>query len=96
MARVNGRVRSQIWLLQECKTKQLPVKVANRQVGSVCDQVPVRLLNPSPDCTVVYRGTNIATVEEIDDKPQQAVLSVQLDESGVSYTKRQTLSKILE
>ena len=48
-ARVNGKVQGQTWLLQECKTKQLPVRVANGLVKSACDQVPVRLLNPSPD-----------------------------------------------
>ena len=74
MARVNGKVRGQTWLLQECKTKQLPVKIANGLVSSGCDQVPVRLLNPSPERRVVYKGTNIATVEEIDGKPHQAVL----------------------
>ena len=56
-ARVNGKVRGQTWLLQECKTKQLLVKVANGLVKSACDQVPVKLLNPSPECKVVYKGT---------------------------------------
>ena len=28
-AKVNGKVRGQTWVLQECKTKQLPVKVAS-------------------------------------------------------------------
>jgi hypothetical protein len=81
-------------LVQECMTKQLPVKIANGLVGSTCDQVPVRLLNPSPDSRVVYKGTKVATVEGIDDEPCQAVLAVQPEERGVSRSKRQTLSKM--
>ena len=96
MARVHGKVRGQTWLLLECKTKQLPVKIANGLVGSVCDQVPVRLLNPSPDRMVVYKGTKIATVEEIDEIPHQAVLAVQPEEKGVPHSKRHTLSKMVE
>ncbi len=96
MARINGKVRGQTWLLQECSTKQLPVKIANGLVGSTCDQVPVRLLNPSPDSRVVYKGTKIATVEGIDDEPRQAVLAVQPEARGVSRTKRQAPSKMVE
>ena len=95
-ARVNGKVRGQTWLLQECKIKQLPVKVANGLVRSACDQVPVRLLNPSPDSKVVYKGTKIATVAEIDEKPHGAVLAVQPENKGVSPLKRQVLSKMVE
>ena len=68
----------------------------NGLVSSTCDQVPVRLLNPSPDSQVVYKGTKIATVEGIDDKPRQAILAVQPDARGVSRTKRKTLSKMVE
>ena len=60
-ARVNGKVQGQTWLLEECKTKQLPVRLAYGLVKSACDQVPVRLLNPSPDSKVVYKGTKIAS-----------------------------------
>ena len=95
-ARVNGKVRGQTWLLQEWKTKQLPVRVANGLVKSACDQVPVRLLNPSPDSKVVYKGTKIATVEEIDDKPHGAVLAVQPENKGVSSLKRQMLGTMVE
>ena len=95
-ARVNGKVQGQTWLLQECKTKQLPVRVANGLVKSAYDQVPVRLLNPSPDSKVVYKGTKIATVEEIDDKPHGAVLAVQPENEGVSSLKRQMLGTMVE
>ena len=44
----------------------MPVKIANGLDKSACDQVPVRLLNLSSDCKVLYKGTKIATVEEID------------------------------
>ena len=96
MARINGKVRGRTWLLQECKTKQLPVKIANGLVSSVCDQVPVRLLNPGPDRMVVYKGTKTATEEDIDEIPHQAVLTVQPEEKGVPHSKRHTLSKMVE
>ena len=96
MARVNGKVRGQTWLLQECRTKQLPVKIANGLVNSTCDQVPVRVLNPSPDSRVVYKGTKIATVEGVNDEPRQTILAVQPEAREVSRTKRQALSKMME
>ena len=96
MTRVNGKVQGQTWLLQECTTKQLPVKISNGLVSSTCDEVPVRLLNPSPDSWMVYKGTKITIVEGIDDKRHQTVLAVQPDARGVSRIKWQTLSKMVE
>ena len=72
------------------------MRVANGLVKSACDQVPVRLLNPSSDSKVVYKGTKIATVEEIDDKPHGAVLAVQPENKGVSSLKRQMLGTMVE
>ena len=96
MARVHGTVEGQTWLLQEFKTKQLPVKIANGLVSSVCDQLPIKLLNPSPDRMVVYKGTKIATVEEIDEIPHQAVLGVQPEEKRIPHSKRHKFSKMVE
>ena len=76
--------------------KQLPVKIANGLVNSTCDQVPVRVLNPSPDSRVVYKGTKIATVEGVNDEPRQPILAVQPEAREVSRTKRQALSKMME
>ena len=44
----------------------------------------------------MYKGTKIATVEGVDDEPHQAVLAVQPQAKGVSCTKRQALSKMVE
>ena len=96
MARVNGKVQCQTWLLQECRTKQSPIKIANGLVRSTSDQVPVRFLNLSVDSQVVYKGTKIAAVDGIDDKIRQAILAVQPNARGISRTKRQTLSKMVE
>lgn len=63
---------------------------------STYDQLPVRLLNPRPDSKVVYKGTKIATVEEIDDKPHGAILAVQPENKGVSSLKRQMLGTMVE
>ena len=45
---------------------------------------------------MVYKGTKIATVEEIDDKPHGAVLAVQPENEGVSSLKRQMLGTTVE
>ena len=78
------------------QNEAVAVKIANGPVNSTCDQVPVRLLNPSPDSRVVYKGTKIAMVEGVDDEPHQAVLAMQPKVRGVSCTKRQALSKMVE
>ena len=96
LAKVNGRVRGHTWLLQECKSKQLPVKVANGLVSTTRTQVPVRLLNPSPDVRVVYKGTKVATMEEIEETPPALVQAVQTEVTEVSYARRQTLNKMVE
>ena len=44
----------------------------------------------------MYKGTKIATVEEIDDKPHGAVLAVQPENEGVSSLKRQMLGTMVE
>ena len=44
----------------------------------------------------MYKGTKIATVEEIDDKPHGAVLAVQPENKGVSSLKRQMLGTMVE
>ena len=85
LAKVNGRVRGLTWLLQECKSKQLPVRVANGLVSTTCTQVLVRLLNPSLDLRVVYKGTKVATMEEIEEKPLAPVQAVQAEVMEVSY-----------
>ena len=72
------------------------VKVANGLVKSACDQVPVRLLNPSPDSKVLYKGTKIATVEKIVEKPHGAILAVQPENKGASSWKRQVLGKMVK
>ena len=66
-------------------------------VKSACDQVQVRLLNPSPDNKVVYEGTKTSIVEDIDEiKPHGAVLAVQLKNKGVSPLKQQVLGKMVK
>ena len=93
IAHIHGKVRGQAGLLQECKTKQLPVRIANGLVCTSSSQVPVRLLNPSSDCVVIYRGTKIATVEEVEPKPSAAISAVQ--EKDVSRRKRQALNEMV-
>ena len=91
-----GRYGARRGYCRNAERTELPVKIANGLVSSTCDQVPVRVLNPSPDSRVVYKGTKIATVEGIDNEPRQAVLAVQLEAREVLRTKQQILSKIVE
>ena len=63
MARVNGEVHEGTWLLEECKSRNLPVRVVRALVNPVATTVPDRLLNLSSDMTVVFKGTKVATVE---------------------------------
>ena len=58
--------------------------------------MPILLLNPSPDCKVIYKGTKIATVEEVNEKPHMTVLAMPPEEKKVSPTKQQVLSKMVE
>ena len=64
MAKVSERLHQGTWLLEECKSKNLPVRVACTLINPVTTTVPVRLLNLSSDTTTVFKATKVATVEE--------------------------------
>ena len=69
MAQVSEGLHQGTWLLEECKLKNLPVRVIRALVNPVTMTVPVRLLNLSLDTTTVFKGTKVATVEECDTAP---------------------------
>ena len=69
MAKVREGLHEGTWLLEECKLKNLPVRVAHTLVNPVTTTVPVRLLNLSPNTATVFKGTKVATVEECDTTP---------------------------
>ena len=91
-AQVKGNVRGKAWIVQGCKSKQLSVNVANGLVSGKTSRVPVRLLNPSPDPMTVFKGTKVATVEEVEIGNH----SVQAKEEAVSPQKRQLLNDLVE
>lgn len=68
------------------------MNVANGLVSTNTSHVPVRLLNPSPDPLTVFKGTKVATVEEVD-AGQQVVTTTQ---GTVSPHKRQLLNELVE
>ena len=100
MAKVDGEIHEGTWLLEECKSRNLPVRVARALVSPVTTTVPVRLLNLSSETTVVFKGTKVATVEEYDTVPIGATNWTTTAEGRkrpvVSESKRQMLEKMAE
>ena len=76
MAKVSEELHQGTWLLEECKSKNLPMRVACALVNLVTTTVPVRLLNLSSDTTTMFKGTKVATVEEYDTAPIIRVMRV--------------------
>ena len=70
MAKVSEGLHQGTWLLEECKLKNLPVRVVCAIVNPVTTTVPVRLLNLS------LEGTKVATVEECNTASIIRVMSV--------------------
>ena len=70
-AKVSEGLHQGTWLLEECKSKNLPVRVTRALVNPVTPTVPVRLLNLSSDTTTVFKGTKVATVEECNPSSER-------------------------
>ena len=66
MAHVTGTIPPQPCLLEQAPQKRLPVMVARALVTPTAQEVPIRVLNPSPETVTLYKGSSIATVEPID------------------------------
>ena len=99
MARVSEGLHEETWLLEEYKSKNLPVRVTRALVSPVTTTVPVRLLNLSSDTTTVFKGTKVATVEECDTTPVVRVMSVNTATEKilrVSESKRQLLERMID
>lgn len=90
MLRWNGQLLNGTWLLEDNKSQNLPVRVACALVNPVTATVPVRLLNLSSDTTTGFKGTKVATVEECDTVPVEAMsvtTAVGEKEPGVPESK---------
>ena len=99
MAKVSEGLHQGTWLLEECKSKNLPVRVARALVNPVTTTVPVRLLNLSSDTTTVFKGTKVATVEKCDTAPIIRAMSVSTTTEKiprVSESKRQLLEQMID
>ena len=99
MAKVGEGLHEGTWLVEECKSKNLPVRVARALVNPVTTTVPVRLLNLSSDTAVVFKGTKLATVEECNTTPVIRAMSVNAAAEKVprmSESKRQVLEKMID
>ena len=98
MAKVSEGLHQGTWLLEECKSKNLPVRVARALVNPITRTMPVRLLNLSSDTTTVFKGTKVATVEECDTAPIIRAMSVSTAAEKiprVSESKRQLLEQMI-
>ena len=73
MAKVKGDVEKGTWLLEECTSRGLPIRVARAVVNPVSSTVPLRLLNLSSDTTTVFKDTKVATVEKCEMSPVPVV-----------------------
>ena len=99
MAKVGEGLREGTWLVEECKSKNLPVRVARALVNPVTTTVPVRLLNLSSDTAVVLKGTKLVTVEECNTTPVIRAMNVSAAVEKVpriSKSKRQVLEKMID
>ena len=98
MAKVSEGLHKGTWLLEECKSKNLPVRVARALVNPITRTMPVRLLNLSSDTTTVFKGTKVATVEECDTAPIIRAMSVSTAAEKIprlSESKRQLLEQMI-
>ena len=98
MAKVGEGLCEGTWLMEECKSKNLPVGVARALINPVTTTVPVRLLNLSSDTAIVFKGTKLATVEECNTTPIITAMSVNATTEKVpriSESKRQVLEKMV-
>ena len=66
VAKIDKPLREGVWLLEGDQSGRLPVSVANALVNPVPLYVPVRLLNAQRESVVVFKGTKIGVVEEMD------------------------------
>ena len=99
MAKVGDGLREGTLLVEECKLKNLPVRVARALVNPVATTVPDRLLNLSSDTATVFKGTKLATVEECNRTPIIRAMSVNATVEKVpriSESKQQMLEKMVD
>ena len=98
MAKVSKGLHQGTWLLEECKSKNLPVRITRALVNPITRTMPVRLRNLSSDTTTVFKGTKVATVEECDTAPIIREMSVSTAAEKiprVSESKRQLLEQMI-
>eukprot|EP00731_Ephydatia_muelleri_P000583 Em0001g583a len=53
------------WIVEGAVTTRMPIKVAHGLVHVRRGEVPVRLLNPSTEPIIIHKGTQIATMEQV-------------------------------
>lgn len=64
MAKVKGDIEEGTWLLEECTSKSLPIRVARAVVNPMSSTVPIQLLNLSSATATVFKDMKVATVEK--------------------------------
>ena len=87
---------STMWLLEETTEKRAPAAVARALVQPVGTRVPVRLLNPRAEPRMVYAGTELATLEEVEARVESVCAVSGGGPATVSEEKREMLWKLVE
>ena len=85
-------------ILEQIRTKHLPVGVARALVIPSPKGFPVRLINPSSDSVVLHKHTSVATIEPIVGTPICPVSTTKPDQckNPISPSKQAMLHKLAE
>ena len=85
-----------MWLMEETMEKRAPAAVARALVQPAGTRVPVRLLNPRAEPLMVYAGTELATLEEVEARVESVCAVSEGGPATVSEEKREMLWKLVE
>ena len=96
-AKINGVSNTGTWLLKEKDSRKLPVRVARALVCPNSNNVPVHLLNVESTSVTVYKNTQIATMERIEEGIDEDMINISTIEShNLTEEKKQMLWSIVE
>ena len=87
---------STTWLLEETTEKRAPAAVARALVQPAGTRVPVWLLNPRAEPLMVYAGTELAILEEVEARVESVCAVSGGGPATVSEEKREMLWKLVE
>ena len=87
MAHVSGPPIYKPYLLEQMTHKRLPVCIARALVSPDSSEVPLRVLNPSPEDVILYKDTSVATMQPMENiliSPVSAALTSESPDGATS------------